>query len=749
MHRIALAILLAGACVLLQVFRIPYAADYLGQSPPNSGSLVHLQAGLLLVMAMIDRSRLLLRACMAASGATWIVTSALDNGAGAWVGVPLFLAEYAVTVGCARLAGLPLPAPRPLGSTDILRALFVGLLVFPVAWTVVGTAIVGVAHPSSIEMTLNSALQTLFAKHFGASIVTVPILLLATEGHAWIKPSRQRDWVVPFLAVTVILACLSVLWRGIRGDDGNTLAGGILEYRLLLTAVLAWAIMRLPPRMSMPLLAAAMLALVYSVAATTNSLSRTDSLFRLLLLAIELMVMQGVLLVLYVLARNARRMHEQLTTEAMTDTLTGLQNLKALRARIHDAPPADRELGYLLLDNIEGVLGGLGLKAYAALMTAVCSRLASVADAYYLTSAQFVLQRVDSGEGVVKWRKIVEQLERFEFAWEGSAYRVAPYLGIARLRADDDDSLDEAIAAASQAAMQARQQRETEPLSSAQLVAHRAVSKHQTPQSALTRTSDVLSLIRNDKLVLHFQPMRRLDRDKDADVNAGEVLCRLRLRNSELHSPALFIGELESAGRLVELDRAVVRQLVTWVALHRRALGHLEHIGINLTGQSLTSASFMRELLGMMRHPPLPPKVFCFEVTESAIISDVASTRQRLDELRALGCRIAIDDFGTGVQSFERLKQLPFDLLKIDGSFVRNASRHHRDYELVQASVTIAHAFGAAAVAEYVENKATLDCMRELGVQWGQGFVLGSPQPIQSLLNPKVAWPIGASISTA
>src|SRR5689334_7846125 len=116
MHRIALAILLAGICVLLQVFRIPYAADYLGQSPPGSGSLVHLQAGLLLVVAMLDRSRFLLRACMAASAATWIVATAIDDGAGAWIGVPLFLAEYDVTIGCARLAGFPLQTPRLLGS---------------------------------------------------------------------------------------------------------------------------------------------------------------------------------------------------------------------------------------------------------------------------------------------------------------------------------------------------------------------------------------------------------------------------------------------------------------------------------------------------------------------------------------------------------------------------------------------------------------------------------------------------------
>ncbi len=320
----------------------------------------------------------------------------------------------------------PQATPQLLGSSDVLRVLFVGVLVFPLAWTIVGLTLGAIAHPQDVETTLNMALQTLFAKHFGASIVTLPVLLLVTEQHSWIKPTRQRDWMMPFLAVTIVLACLSALWRGFRGDEGSSVAGSILEYRLLLTAVLAWAVMRLSPRVSMPLLAAAMLALVFSVAATIDSLAQADGVFRLFLLAIELMVMQALLLVLYVVARNARRMHEQLTREAMTDTLTGLQNLKALRmkawhARTHRSPASDRELGYLLLDNIEGILGGLGLKAYAALMTAVSVRLESMADVYYLTSAQFVLQRIDAGEGVVKWRKIVEQLERFEFSWEGSA----------------------------------------------------------------------------------------------------------------------------------------------------------------------------------------------------------------------------------------------------------------------------------------------------------------------------------------
>ncbi|MEO8010012.1 MAG: EAL domain-containing protein, partial [Dokdonella sp.] len=736
MDRLRVALVLALVCVGLQMVSIPYTADYFGSAAGGGiGSLAHLQAGFLLAVAMLDQSRRLIRVCVAASAATWMVSIYRSGSDLAWLGIPLFLAEYFVVVGCARLAGFPREKLHPLGSSEVLRALFVGLLVFPLAWATAGQISIATIYESGLMPTLNATLQTLIAKYFGVLVVTLPTVLMVSEGEGWVRPARVQDRIIPFLALTVLLACATVLWRGLDGEGGRTLAAEIVDYRLLLVAILAWAVMRFPPRVSMPLLALAMLLIVYSVAMSISGLAGSEGVFRLALLAIELMVLQGLILVLYAITRNGRRMHARLTREAMTDTLTGLHNLKALRSRIGKRPPADREIGYLQLDNIERVLGSLGLKAYAALMSAVSKTLGDVAEVYYLTSAQFALRRLsDTGGGVRKWRHIVELLENFEFEWEGRKYRVTPYLGTARIGDGDGDgdALDRAIAAASEAAMQARALRETEPVSAAQ-VAHGRITPVGLEQSMLERTSNVLGLIRTGQFALHFQPMRRLDQHIAGPVTAGEVVCRLRGANGELLSPSSFTDELESSGRLIELDRAVIRHLFTWLGKHRRALGHLSHIGFNLTGQSLTSSSFMVELIGMMRNAPLNPEVFCVEVTESAIITDIAATQLRLGELRAIGCHIAIDDFGTGVQSFERLKQLPFDMLKIDGSFVRNAIRERRDYELVQASVAIAHAFGATAVAEYVQDKASLDCMRSLGVQWGQGYFVGKPQPIQAL----------------
>ncbi len=729
---------------------IPYTADYFGSAAGDgTGSLAHLQAGFLLAVAMLDTSRILVRVCMAASAATWMFSVYRSGADVAWIGIPLFLAEYFVVVGCARLAGFPRESARSMGSSEALRALFVGLLIFPIAWAAAGQILILTVHEGSLMLALNATLQTVTAKYFGVLVVTLPAVLLVSEHGSWIRPGRVKDRIIPFLVLTVLLACATVLWRGISGEGGATLAAEIVDYRLLLVAILAWAVMRFPPRVSMPLLSLAMLLIVYSVAMSIRGLGGAEGIFRLALLAIELMVLQALLLVLYVVTRNGRRMHASLTRESATDTLTGLPNLKALRAKFRADKTTDREIGYLQLDNIERVLGSLGLKAYAALMDAVSKHLADVAEVYYLTSAQFALRRLsETGESVRKWRQIIDLLERFEFEWDGRTYRVTPYLGTARISDDDciGDALDRAIASASDAAMQARALRETEPVSAAQVARSRTLAVS-ADQSTLQRTSEILALIRTGQFALHFQPMRRIDQRITGPVTAGEVVCRLRHGDGTLFSPSSFTEELESSGRLIELDRAVIRHFFVWLGKHRRSLGHLTHIGINLTGQSLTSSSFMDELLGLMRNAPIDPQVLCLEVTESAIISDIAATQSRLGELRAIGCHIAIDDFGTGMQSFERLKQLPFDMLKIDGSFVRNAIYEKRDHQLVQASVAIAHAFGASAVAEYVQDKPTLDCMRSLGVQWAQGYYVGKPQPIQAVLNPALDWPAEAAMT--
>ena len=178
----------------------------------------------------------------------------------------------------------------------------------------------------------------------------------------------------------------------------------------------------------------------------------------------------------------------------------------------------------------------------------------------------------------------------------------------------------------------------------------------------------------------------------------------------------------------------MVRALFRLLRKSPAALPHCREIAINLTGQSLASMSFQVELRTLLAGSPLPMSALCFEVTETAAISNTAAASHLLADLRALGCRIAIDDFGTGMQSFARLRELPVDVIKIDGSFVRNVAQLGKDYAVVQASVAVAKAFGAATVAEFVEDEDTEYCLRRLGVQRVQGYLYGAPRPLAEVL---------------
>jgi EAL domain-containing protein (putative c-di-GMP-specific phosphodiesterase class I) len=160
----------------------------------------------------------------------------------------------------------------------------------------------------------------------------------------------------------------------------------------------------------------------------------------------------------------------------------------------------------------------------------------------------------------------------------------------------------------------------------------------------------------------------------------------------------------------------------------------LPRLGVNLTGRSVTSDSFRATLLELLDNAPLAPGALCFEITETEAIARFDAARRLLEDLRARGCLIALDDFGVGMQSLERLRELQFDIVKIDGSFVRGIAARGRDYELVHASATIARACGAEIVAEYVENAEIADCLRELGIRWGQGDYFGSAAPLDLIL---------------
>jgi EAL domain-containing protein (putative c-di-GMP-specific phosphodiesterase class I) len=130
----------------------------------------------------------------------------------------------------------------------------------------------------------------------------------------------------------------------------------------------------------------------------------------------------------------------------------------------------------------------------------------------------------------------------------------------------------------------------------------------------------------------------------------------------------------------------------------------------------------------------LDPGRVIFEITETAAIANIAKAREFSDELARLGCRFALDDFGAGFGSFYYLKHVHFDILKIDGEFVRDACATRTDRLVIQAVVAIARGLGKETVAEHVGDDATVALLRELGVDYGQGYFLGKPQPLERFL---------------
>ena len=173
-----------------------------------------------------------------------------------------------------------------------------------------------------------------------------------------------------------------------------------------------------------------------------------------------------------------------------------------------------------------------------------------------------------------------------------------------------------------------------------------------------------------------------------------------------------------------------------------RAIGHLlacrpgrrARLSVNLSGRSLEDPGVIGMIEDYFADPGHVSGRLCLELTETTAVAHLGRTREFIHRLRSAGCQFALDDFGTGVSSFAYLKHLPVDYLKLDGSFVRDITREPIDRAMVEAIHRLSAIMGFETIAEFVEDEATLHMLQEIGVNHGQGFLLGRPAPIESML---------------
>jgi diguanylate cyclase (GGDEF)-like protein len=268
------------------------------------------------------------------------------------------------------------------------------------------------------------------------------------------------------------------------------------------------------------------------------------------------------------------------------------------------------------------------------------------------------------------------------------------------------------------------------------------VESYETHDSSIIRRIDDIAIVSRLRAALEKgnfqmfgQPIAALLQPEK--VRRYEMLLRLIDEKGRLVLPAQFMSSATRYQLLPQIDRCVISAVLTRLAAAKREPGFEPiHLSINLSGPTLSDPTFLDWLLVQIDSSGVPGDWLEFELTETAAVSNLEQAQSLMARLAQCGCRFALDDFGTGLSSLAHLKALPFAVLKIDGSFIRDILHNERSDSLVRAITQLAHGMGMETVAEYVETPEI--CMRliELGVQFGQGYAIGRPRPLDKILQP-------------
>lgn len=431
---------------------------------------------------------------------------------------------------------------------------------------------------------------------------------------------------------------------------------------------------------------------------------------------------------------------DRLRFAAERDTVTRLYNRNYFQSRLESALEehgAERPLNllYLDLDNFKTVNDVLGHAAGDALLVEIANLLlANLTDeclAARVGGDEFTaLIPVRPAEQAVEIAETLRaSFERYRFSREGRQIDVGCSIGLATLETSGANA-ERLMAQADLACRMAKRAGR-----------NRVRMFRDDDQSALDGTSQdigwsrrIRQAIETDGFVLAGQPIFDI---RDGSIECHEILLRMLDGNGELIMPNAFLPAAERFGLSSEIDRWVIEHAIPILAERRTRDPHAR-FSLNLSAQTLGEEDSWAIIDAALREHALDPAALTFEVTETAAIENVALAQALLTRLREAGCRTALDDFGAGLCSFGYLRDLPVDTVKIDGRFVREMTTNSFDASIVRSINEIAHASGARCVAEFVEEEAGLLALREIGVDYGQGFYFGRPEVLVEYGAPDV-----------
>jgi diguanylate cyclase (GGDEF)-like protein/PAS domain S-box-containing protein len=431
------------------------------------------------------------------------------------------------------------------------------------------------------------------------------------------------------------------------------------------------------------------------------------------------------------------RLFRQLSYQASHDAVTGLINRREFENRLvgsfenlQNEPDRTHALLYIDLDQFKVVNDTFGHTAGDELLRQlselVQTNIRSTDLLARLGGDEFaiLLERCTEQRAVEVAEAIRGSIEGYRFEWQDSFTTVRCSIGVVMVSCEDADVagvMSSADVACYSAKDMGRNQVHLYKDSDASL-------RHEE----MKWVSRITSAVEEERFELYYQPIIGIGKLNGEGPGHYELLLRMRDENGDLVAPEQFIPAAERYNLMSTLDRWVIHKALSELA-DRDGKGEARYtIAINLSGTSLSEDRFLEYVVNELEKLQLPHGAICFEITETAAISNLSRVVHFMQALKKLGCKFSLDDFGSGLSSFTYLKNLPVDYLKIDGQFIRNVVDDSVDESMVKAISEVGHAMGIETIAERVETRQVLEKLGALGIEFAQGYYIARPSSVRS-----------------
>ena len=414
---------------------------------------------------------------------------------------------------------------------------------------------------------------------------------------------------------------------------------------------------------------------------------------------------------------------------ATHDSLTGVYNRRqfetTLTAKLSEKSPIPPCVLYLDLDRFKIVNDTSGHKAGDALIKDIAhlleKSLPNEAMLARISGDEFgvIFENQPEEQAYLQATALLNAVQDYRFSWENRIFSLGVSIGMV-VCTDPDASAEQYICMADAACYYAKEQGRNQ--------IHKYSKDDESMlryQNELDWVNSIQSALSEDRFLLYYQPLRPLSRPNDGHYY--EVLLRMKETDGRIVEPAAFLPTAERFEMNVKIDKWVIVNTFNWLSEHPEHLAELKRCSINLNCHSLADRDFKLFVLNAFERYKIPYDKICFEMIESVAIIKMEYTIDFMRTFHRLGCSFALDDFGRGFASYGYLKHLPVDIVKIDGTFIKDMRADPVDVAMVSSIKDVAKALGMQTVGEFVESDATMTQLGNMGIDFAQGYGVAEP----------------------